>query len=202
MVVTLKQKKLQLTVLAENISSQLSCKLKDQANNLVLGKGHLNAKIFFIGEAPGKKEDEQGLPFVCRSGQLLDKAIHEATIPFRKIYIANILKYRPPKNRNPTKKEIQEHTPYLLEQIEIIKPKIIVPLGNYATKFILGNCDVSEMKNIQSISFLRGRVHNIIINKTSYIVFPMYHPSATIYNKKLLETFYQDVHQLNKILYS
>ena len=193
-------KKKALLNLAKKISSELSCELKDSAKHLVFGKGSVDAEIFIIGEAPGKKEDESGLPFVGKSGKLLDDALDEAKISLDNIYIANILKYRPPKNRNPTKKEIQDHTPYLLEQISILKPKILVPLGNYASKFILANCQVSEMKNISPITDLRGTMQKITINNEEFLVFPMFHPSATIYNRKLLEIFKQDFHTLKKQL--
>lgn len=127
-----------LKKLEQEISKKLNCELKKDAN-LVFGKGNPDAKIMFIGEAPGKKEDEKKEPFVGRAGTELNKCLEHINLTLNDVYIANILKYRPPKNRNPTKQEIIIHAPYLIKQIEIIQPKIICPLGNFATKFVLAN---------------------------------------------------------------
>src|SRR3989344_2923175 len=124
--------------------AQADLPLKETATTLVFGKGNPNTSILFIGEAPGKNEDLQGLPFVGAAGKLLDTMLKTIGLTIDDIYIANILKYRPPNNREPSKEEIIAHTPYLIEQIKIIQPKIIVTLGNYATKFVLSGCSVDK----------------------------------------------------------
>ena len=166
--------------------------LAKNAQNLVFAKGNENAEIFFIGEAPGAKEDELGIPFVGRAGKELDKMLGYLSLSLEECYIANVLKYRPPKNRDPTREEIITHLPYLLEQISIIKPKILVPLGNYATKLVLSNFQPHEMKRIGGVSELHATLHEIQIHELNFNVFPIFHPSAMMYNPKLREVFKQD----------
>ncbi|MFT4244705.1 MAG: uracil-DNA glycosylase [Candidatus Woesearchaeota archaeon] len=174
--------------------------LSKQARNLVFGKGSPYAEIFFIGEAPGAKEDELGIPFVGRAGKELDKMLHSISLSLEECYIANVLKYRPPKNRDPKKEEIIAHLPYLFEQIQIIKPKILVPLGNYATKLVLSNFIPENMKCIQGVSGLHAVLHTIEINNTKFEVFPTFHPSAMMYNPKLREVFKEDFKKLGVFL--
>lgn len=182
------------------ILNELKCPLKDAANNIVFGKGNSNAQILFIGEAPGEKEDMQGIPFVGKSGKQLDKLLNKIDLTIDDVYIANILKYRPPKNRDPTKEEIKSHTPYLIEQIKIIKPKIIATLGNYSTKFILANFEIDQMKKIDGISELHGIEHKINLNGFETIVIPIYHPAAQMYNPKVKEHFENDFKIIAKII--
>ena len=159
--------------------------LREQATNLVFGKGNPNAKIMLLGEGPGREEDLRGIPFVGAAGKLLDELLSSIGLTEDGIYIANILKYRPPNNRDPTEDEIRRHTPYLIQQIVIIKPRIIVTLGNYATKFILAQCDVEEMKTIPGITSLHGKVTEVTIDGVLFTVIPTFHPAALIYNQKL-----------------
>lgn len=193
-------KQKQLDNLKLQIETELICELKDDAIKIVFGKGSSDADIFFIGEAPGKKEDEEGIPFVGRSGQELDKQLQAIGLSLDDIYIANILKYRPPKNRNPSKEEIIAHTPYLIEQINIIQPKFIVTLGNYATKFVLTGFSPIGMNKIKGISSLHGTDQVIDLDGKSYRIFPMYHPAAMMYNGKLRESFEKDFLFLNTLL--
>jgi len=159
--------------------------LKDTATNLVFGKGSVDAKILFIGEAPGKNEDLKGIPFVGKSGQELDLLLKSINLNIEDVYIANILKYRPPENRDPKPEEIRLHTPYLIKQIEIIKPKIIATLGNFATKFVLAGFDEKGMKNIEGISKLHGKESEVQINGSVVKIVPLYHPAAMLYNPVL-----------------
>lgn len=103
--------------------------------NIVVGKGNINADILFVGEAAGRNEDEQGIPFVGAAGKNLDKLLASVGLSLEDVYIANILKCRPPENRDPLPDEIRAHAPWLLKQIREIKPKVVCSLGNYATKF-------------------------------------------------------------------
>jgi DNA polymerase len=114
--------------------------------NIVYGKGNETASILFVGEAPGRNEDEQGLPFVGAAGKNLDKLLEKVGLSLSDIYVTNILKCRPPENRNPLSEEIKMHTPYLVKQIKEMKPSVVCSLGNYATKFFLseGNVDLMD----------------------------------------------------------
>jgi uracil-DNA glycosylase family 4 len=188
----------------ENVKSkilnELKCPLKDTAKNLVFGKGNPDAKILFIGEAPGAKEDEQGIPFVGSAGKELDKLLRSISLTLDDVYIANILKYRPPENRDPTVEEIYRHTPYLIDQVKIIGPKIICTLGNYSTKFVLAHFNISDMNKIPGITGLHGRVHHINIDGMDFIVIPLYHPAAMLYNPNLREVLAEDFLKMGEIL--
>jgi uracil-DNA glycosylase len=184
------------------IDRDLVCPLKDAALNMVFGKGNPQADILFIGEAPGAKEDEVGLPFVGAAGKQLDRLLGQINLTIDDVYIANILKYRPPKNRDPTTEEIANHTPYLIEQIKIIQPKIIATLGNYSTKFVLSNFSVEGMKKIEGISKLHGKPQIITVDKESFTVIPLYHPAAMMYRPKLREVIDEDFQNMIPILTS
>lgn len=189
-----------LDAIKQDILNNLVCPLKDEATNLVFGKGNPKADILFIGEAPGKKEDEQGIPFVGRAGQELDKQLQKIGLTLDEVYIANILKYRPPKNRDPTLEEITNHTPYLIQQIRAIKPKIILTLGNYATKFVLAGFSPVGMNKIQGVSQLHGKPLIIAIDTQSFQVIPIFHPAAMMYNPKLRPVFEDDFKKVAQFL--
>lgn len=166
--------------------------------NIVVGKGNLNAKILFVGEAPGRNEDEQGLPFVGAAGKNLDKLLEKVGLSINDIYIANILKCRPPENRNPSAEEIKAHTPWLLKQVMEIKPEVICSLGNYATKFFLSGADVDSMDKQPGITSVHGRVKMIEINGNMIKLIPLFHPAAIIYNRGLLAEWEKDIEIVKK----
>ena len=118
--------------LKKMIGSIKNCELKNSANKMVFSDGNLNAKIMFVGEGPGAQEDQEGLPFVGRAGKLLDKMLESINLNRKKVYISNVVNYRPPKNRRPTDQEIERYYPFLKLHIEIINPKILVLLGSTA----------------------------------------------------------------------
>lgn len=190
----------ELEAVKQKILTEMVCPLKDAAKNLVFGKGNPDAPIMFIGEAPGEKEDEQGIPFVGSAGKELDKLLRLINLTLDEVYIANILKYRPPNNRNPSVEEIYRHTPYLIEQIKIIRPKIICTLGNYSTKFVLASFNIPAMKKIGGITSLHGKVNYISIDGMNFTVIPLYHPAAMLYNPRLRETLVQDFLAIQPIL--
>ncbi|MEK6889198.1 MAG: uracil-DNA glycosylase [Nanoarchaeota archaeon] len=161
--------------------------------NIVIGKGNLNAEIMFVGEAPGAKEDEQGLPFVGVAGKNLDKLLANVGLSLNDVYIANILKCRPPENRNPSDEEIRKHTPWLIEQIKSIKPKIVCSLGNYSTKFFLANGNVDRMGEVEGITQLHGKVKIIDFQGLKIRLIPLFHPAAIIYNRKLIAEWEKDI---------
>lgn len=161
--------------------------------NIVVGRGNENADILFVGEAPGRNEDEQGLPFVGRAGKNLDELLKKVGLGIDEIYIANILKCRPPENRDPLPEEIKLHTPWLLEQIKQIKPKVICSLGNYATKFFLAEGNVEGMKNQPGITQVHGKVRFVEINGLKIKLIPLFHPAAIIYKRDLLPLWEKDM---------
>jgi len=170
-----------------------------QCTNVVVGKGNSNADILFIGEAPGAKEDEQGLPFVGASGKNLDKLLAKVGLSLDDIYVANILKCRPPENRDPLPEEIKAHTPWLLKQIKDMKPKIVCSLGNYATKFFLAKTNVDDMKKQPGITQVHGKVQEIEIDGLKIRLIPLFHPAAIIYNRtKLTPLWEQDMEVVKK----
>lgn len=161
--------------------------------NIVIGKGNLNAKILFVGEAPGRNEDEQGLPFVGAAGKNLDKLLAQVGLSLDDIYIANILKCRPPENRNPLPDEIRAHTPWLLQQVKEIQPEVVCSLGNYATKFFLAQGVVEEMDKQPGITQLHGKVKEIKIGGLTIKLIPLFHPAAIIYNRTLITAWEKDM---------
>lgn len=189
-----------LEKIKKKIESDLVCPLKDAATNMVFGKGNPKASIMFIGEAPGNKEDLSGLPFVGRAGKQLDGLLNQIDLSLNDVYIANILKYRPPKNRDPKKEEIMNHTPYLIEQIKAIKPKIIATLGNFSSKFVLSGFSVDGMKKIDGVSKLHGQIIEVKIGKMKFKVVPLYHPAATMYRPKLRSVLEEDFWIMGKFL--
>ena len=144
-----KEKKDLLNLLKDKINSIENCNLKKDNKNLVLGEGNLDSQLMIIGEAPGANEDQEGLPFVGRAGQLLDKMLSAINLDRNKVYISNIINYRPPDNRRPTEDEIKRYLPFITKHIEIIDPKIIVLLGSTAMNALVGNSIV--------ISKMRGK---------------------------------------------
>ncbi len=143
-------------------------------SNLVFGEGNIDTEVLFIGEAPGQREDELKRPFVGRSGQLLDKMIEEVGWRRTDVYITNIVKRRPPDNRDPLPKEIEAYKPYLARQIEIIRPKIIAPLGRFSMNYFLPTAKISRD---QGKLFRAGR----------YFIYPLFHPAAALRSTGTLE---------------
>ena len=164
-----KDKSENLQMLRESINEIKNCKLKENASNLVFSDGNPNPKVMIIGEGPGANEDKEGLPFVGRAGQLLDKMLHAINLSRKNVYITNVVNYRPPENRKPTEKEVERYLPYLKKHIEIIKPQIILLLGSTAMNAILQDTDV--------ISKMRGKWYEIEINKCKISSIVSFHPA-------------------------
>jgi uracil-DNA glycosylase len=171
-------------------------------NNIVVGKGNPNAKILFIGEAPGKNEDLTGVPFCGAAGKNLDALLERVGLSLNDIYVANILKCRPPMNRDPLPEEIKSHAPWLLRQIKEMKPEVVCSLGNYATKFFLAGGNVDEMKNQQSITQVHGKVQEVEIDGLKFKLIPLFHPAAIIYNRiKLTPLWEQDMEIVKRVVW-
>jgi len=157
------------------------CPLGETRLNLVFGDGNPRADIVFVGEAPGADEDEQGLPFVGRAGQLLTRIIEAMRIKRKDVYICNILKCRPPQNRNPLPEEISACEPFLKEQLRIISPRVICALGSFAAKTLL--------KTEAPITVLRGRFHDY----GGIRLMPTYHPAYLLRNPQAKKFVWEDV---------
>jgi uracil-DNA glycosylase family 4 len=154
----------------------------------VFGVGDPDARVVLVGEAPGKNEDLKGEPFVGAAGQLLNELLAEAGLDRSDVYIANVLKCRPPGNRNPEPAEIETCTPFLREQIRVIGPEVLVTLGNFATKFVL--------KTDVGITRLHGKVQTA----GRFRVLPIYHPAATIYDRSKRDDLFADFRLLRQLL--
>ena len=176
-----------LESIKQNVVICKNCNLCNDRKNAVPGKGNQNADIVFIGEAPGKNEDLHGEPFVGIAGKKLDEALKNSGLVRNEIYITNIVKCRPPKNRVPNDAERIMCSDYLENELRIIKPKIICLLGNTAYHSILHGKEIS--KN-----------HGILIHKNNRVYFITYHPAAIIYNQKLGKIFNADIKKMVSIL--
>lgn len=168
--------------------------------NVVVGKGNLKAKILFVGEAPGANEDEQGLPFVGAAGKNLDALLAEVGLSLDDIYVTNILKCRPPENRDPLPEEVRAHTPWLIEQIREMKPKVVCSLGNHATKFFLSGGDVGKMGDQPGITSVHGKSRVIDFEGLKINLIPLFHPAAIIYNRGLIPLWKADMEIVKKRL--
>ena len=174
--------------LKKSIAECKKCRLCTNRTNIVLGEGNINAKILFIGEGPGADEDKQGLPFVGKAGQLMNKAFQALGINREEIYIANIVKCRPPSNRVPEEDEAQACLNYLRNQVVLIKPEIIVLLGSTALKNILGK--------EYGITAVRGKW----MEKNGIKYMPTWHPAALLRDENKKIEFWQDLKELKKYL--
>ncbi|MCR5845223.1 MAG: uracil-DNA glycosylase [bacterium] len=164
------------------------CELCETRTTVVFGVGNPDAEVMFIGEAPGKQEDLGAEPFIGAAGKLLNRMLERAGINRPDIYIANVLKCRPPGNRDPRPDEIQLCSPYLREQVRAIDPDVIVTLGNFATKFIL--------KTDKGITSLRGQAYTA----GKFYVLPTFHPAAAIYDQSKLALLESDFDLLGELL--
>src|SRR5262245_46168266 len=156
----------------------------------VLGEGNVHAKIMFIGEAPGEKEAKTGRPFVGASGRFLDQLLKSVDMKREDVYITNIVKDRPPNNRNPTIKEIRLYQPFLLRQIDLIQPEVIVTLGRFSMEFILEQFGAAEKG--QKISQLHGQLMKGQAPYGEITIVPLYHPAVALYSQDSKDTLVKD----------
>ncbi len=184
---TLDLKGTDLDSLEEIVSGCKKCPLSQTRTKTVFGNGSSEAKLLFIGEAPGREEDLQGLPFVGRAGQLLTKILASVGLSREEVYITNILKCRPPNNRDPNEEEVKACEPYLKRQIELLNPVLICALGRVAGQTLL--------KRNASLSFLRGGIH--YYNDIKVVV--TYHPAALLRNPNLKKDAWEDIKMIRKL---
>ncbi|WP_054844109.1 type-4 uracil-DNA glycosylase [Vulcanisaeta souniana] len=176
------------------------CKLYSTRKRVVPGEGPLNARIMLIGEAPGEREDEEGRPFVGAAGQLLTKLLGNVGIMREEVYITNVVKCRPPNNRDPEEDEVDACRPYLVTQILMIKPpQVIVCLGRHSAREVLTMAGYPE-KSVSNISSIRGKVFTARIGDVSAKVLPTYHPAAALYNPRLREVIEDDLRKVRSLI--
>ncbi len=192
------EKEKEMEKIKKEIQLCSKCPLSQSRTNPVVGEGNLSATVMFIGEAPGFNEDQTGHPFCGAAGKVLDELLQSVNLLRKDIYITNILKCRPPQNRDPLPEEIKACAPYLNKQIEIIQPKIICSLGNYATKFILEKYGLKEQ--IQGISKIHGKIFTINTLWNNLFIVPLYHPAVATYNPLMKKILLQDFQIIKKIL--
>lgn len=169
------------------------CPLYENACQAVFGEGNPRSKIVFIGEAPGKQEDLTGRPFAGAAGKLLDQLLESAGLQRSDIYITNLVKHRPPNNRDPKAVEIKACADYLDAQIKVIRPEVIVTLGRHSMYHFLPNAKISEVHGTRQLietGFLKGRDF-----------FPLYHPASALYNPNLKGTLFADIKKIVKLAY-
>jgi DNA polymerase len=172
---------------ADIIADDVCPDLAKTAKHLVMGDGSPNAEVLFIGEAPGKNEDEQGLPFVGAAGKFLGEMLKSIGMERQDVYISNIVKYRPPDNRDPLPAEKEAFWPYLLRQIKVINPKLVVTLGRHSMEYFLPNCRISQ-------------VHGQPKRRGDLVIMPLFHPAAALYNSSMRETLLEDFAKIPKTL--
>ncbi len=178
---------LELEEIASKVRVCTLCPLSKSRTIAVPGDGPVDAKLMFVGEAPGAEEDKQGRPFVGAAGKHLNSLLNLIGLNREKIFITNIVKCRPPENRVPTWDERNACSPYLKGQIRIIKPHLICTLGNTALETLTGTTSIS-------------RVHGQIMKKEDLLIFPLYHPAAALHNPKLKSVLESDMHKLDDAL--
>jgi DNA polymerase len=170
----------------------VACPLHETRTTVVFGAGNADAELMFVGEAPGANEDRMGLPFVGQAGRLLDTLLGEIGLERSDVFIANVLKCRPPGNRDPLPREIEACQGYLREQVALIEPSVICTLGNFATKLLRGEPT--------GISKLRGRDEVRTIGARTVTLYPLYHPAAALYTPATLEMLRSDFGRLPALL--
>lgn len=184
---TREEKAKELQKIADDVELCKLCSLYKTATRGVPGEGNPEAELLFVGEGPGQKEDELGRPFVGAAGKLLEELLQHVGLTRNDVYIANVIKHRPPGNRDPLPDELEACWPYLRRQIEVIQPKIIVLLGRHALERFLPG---------KAISQVRGRAYRV----GGTVYFAMYHPAAALYQGSLKQTLFNDMAKLPAVL--
>jgi DNA polymerase len=186
------ERRVDLVELFREASGCVLCPLHQGRTKVVFGAGNANADLMFVGEAPGMHEDLQGLPFVGRAGKLLDQLLEEVELRRGDVFITNVNKCRPPGNRDPQPEEIETCRPYLHRQIELIEPKVICTLGNFATKLLT--------RSPRGITSVHGRAQVHELGGRAVRVYPIYHPAAALRSTRTLEELRADFARLPVLL--
>ncbi len=182
----------QLVGLYHEASQCERCPLSATRTKVVFGSGNADADLMFIGEAPGAEEDRRGLPFVGRAGALLNELLGGIGLTRERVFIANVLKCRPPGNRDPQPAEIESCSPYLERQVELIQPRVVATLGNFATKLLTGSrAGITKVRGTPQVHVLGGR---------AVYLMPLLHPAAALRTPSLVETLREDFRKLPELL--
>jgi DNA polymerase len=182
----------ELIVLKREVDACTRCALAAGRTQTVFGSGNADAELMFVGEAPGFHEDQQGLPFVGAAGKLLEKLLTDIGMSRDDVFIANVLKCRPPGNRDPLPEEIASCEPHLFRQLQLIRPTVVATIGNFATKLLSGNPS--------GITRVHGVEQHVTIGAHPVVLFPLYHPAAALYTRAMLSVLEEDFSKLPAIL--
>ncbi len=187
------ERRAQLTAVYREARACTRCpELASTRTQVVFGAGNADADLMFVGEAPGAREDEQGIPFVGAAGKLLDELLAGVGLERADVFIANVLKCRPPGNRDPLPSEIENCAGYLMRQVELIEPRVVCTLGNFSTKLLRGEPT--------GISRLHGTAEIRVLGRRAVRLYPLFHPAAALYTRSLLETLKADFGRLPGLL--
>ena len=181
-----------LEIYGAEVSACTRCRLAEGRTQVVFGVGDPNADLMFVGEAPGFHEDKQGFPFVGQAGKLLDKLLAGIGLERGDVYIANVLKCRPPGNRDPQPDEIEACEGHLFRQVALIEPKVVATLGNFATKLLSG-------KQL-GITRVHGQEQEVTLGGRSVLLYPIYHPAAALYTPAMLKVLEEDFARIPALL--
>ena len=189
-------KEIQMSEVADAIRVCERCRLHEGRLNTVPGEGNLSSPVVLVGEAPGRKEDESGRPFVGSAGKLLDAALERVGLTRSRVYISNVVKCRPPGNRRPRSDEVATCTRFIDEQLGIISPRVVAPMGNSALHHVFKRFGLDR----SVIGEVHGRAHPVAFNWGDGVVFPLYHPAAILYNRSLEVDLHADLEALVALL--
>jgi len=181
-----------LQAYAESVAGCTRCRLSQGRTQVVFGSGNPRADLMFVGEAPGFHEDKQGLPFVGQAGKLLEKLLAQIGLQRSDVFVANVLKCRPPGNRDPQPDEIEQCESHLFRQIELIEPMVVATLGNFATKLLSGRP--------LGITRVHGQEQATTIGARNVLLYPLYHPAAALYTPAMLKVLESDFARLPQLL--
>jgi uracil-DNA glycosylase len=168
------------------------CRLAEGRTQVVFGNGDPDADLMFVGEAPGFHEDKQGFPFVGQAGKLLDQLLNGIGLTRDMVFVANVLKCRPPGNRDPMPDEIEACESHLFRQVELIRPKVVATLGNFSTKLLSG-------KQV-GITRVHGQEQQVTLGGRSVLLYPLYHPAAALYTPAMLKVLQEDFRRIPELL--
>jgi DNA polymerase len=177
---------------SEHVASCTKCALAQGRTQVVFGSGSPDADLMFVGEAPGFHEDQQGVPFVGQAGKLLDKLLAGIGMTRADVFVANVLKCRPPGNRDPLPDEIAACEPHLFRQIELIEPKLVATLGNFATKLLSGSPT--------GITRVHGHPQEVTLGTRTVTLYPIYHPAAALYTPSMLKVLEEDFARIPELV--
>ena len=177
---------------AEQTASCTTCALSQGRTQVVFGSGSPDADLMFVGEAPGFHEDQQGVPFVGQAGKLLERLLEGIGLTRADVYVGNVIKCRPPGNRDPLPDEIAACEPHLFRQVELIEPKLVATLGNFATKLLSGRP--------AGITRVHGHEQEVTLGSRTVLLYPLYHPAAALYTPSMLKVLEEDFARIPEIL--